>query len=107
MAKLIFILHRRVDQTREQCYEQWSGQQHTSIVKSVPGLRRWVQNRVTSTTSNGSACDGIGELWFDSPAALEQALNSREMADAAEDAKRFLDMERTAMVIVGEDTIIE
>ena len=106
MAKLIFILHRRVDHTREQCHDQWAGQQHTSIVRSVPGLRRWVQNRV-STTSNPSACDGIGELWFDSPAALEQALNSPEMAAAAEDAQRFLDMQRTAAVIVGEDTIIE
>lgn len=106
MAKLIFILHRRADQSREQCYEHWAGQQHTSIVKSVPGLRRWVQNRV-STTSDESPCDGIGELWFDSPAALEQALGSQEMVAAAEDAKRFLDMERTAMVIVGEDTIIE
>jgi uncharacterized protein (TIGR02118 family) len=65
-----------------------------------------VQNRVT-TTSNGSPCDGIGELWFDSPAALEQALSSPEMAAAAEDAQRFLDMKRTAMVIVGEDTIVE
>jgi uncharacterized protein (TIGR02118 family) len=106
MAKMIFILHRRADTTRERCHEQWAGQQHTSIVKSVPGLRRWVQNRVMPP-SNGSACDGIGELWFDSPAALEQALNSPEMAAASEDAKRFLDMERTAMVIVGEDTIIE
>jgi uncharacterized protein (TIGR02118 family) len=106
MAKLIFILQRRADQTPEQCYEHWSGHQHTSIVKAVPGLRRWVQNRVTNP-SNGSACDGIGELWFDSPAALEQALGSPEMRAAAEDAKRFLDMERTTMVIVGEDTIIE
>jgi uncharacterized protein (TIGR02118 family) len=106
MAKMIFILQRRADQTREQCYEQWAGHQHTSIVKAVPGLRRWVQNRVT-TASNGLSCDGIGELWFDSPAALEQALNSPEMAAAAEDAKRFLDMERTAMVIAVEDTIIE
>jgi uncharacterized protein (TIGR02118 family) len=106
MAKVIFIVHRRADQTREQCYEQWAGAQHTSIVKALPGLRRWVQNRV-ATTSNGSPCDGIGELWFDSPAALEHALGSPEMAAAAEDAQRFLDMERTAMVIVGEDTIIE
>jgi uncharacterized protein (TIGR02118 family) len=106
MAKVIFIVQRRADQTREQCYEQWAGTRHTSIVKTLPGLRRWVQNRVT-TTSNGSPCDGIGELWFDSPAALEHALASPEMAAAAEDAKRFLDMERTAMVIVGEDTIVE
>jgi hypothetical protein len=29
------------------------------------------------------------------------------MAAASEDAKRFLDMDRSTMVIVGEDTIIE
>jgi hypothetical protein len=29
------------------------------------------------------------------------------MAAAAADAKRFLDMERTAVMIVGEDTVTE
>jgi hypothetical protein len=29
------------------------------------------------------------------------------MAAGAEDAKRFLDVKRTAMVIVGEETIVE
>jgi uncharacterized protein (TIGR02118 family) len=105
LTKVIFILQRRAGQTREQCYEQWSGQQHTSIVKSVPGLRRWVQNRVSSAPDE-AVCDGIGELWFDSPVALEQALGSPEMAAASEDSKRFLDMERTAMLIVAADTII-
>jgi uncharacterized protein (TIGR02118 family) len=106
MTKVIFIVQRRADQTREQCYQQWSGQQHTSIVKSVPGLRRWVQNRVSSAPDE-AVCDGIGELWFDSPGALERALGSPEMAAASEDAKRFLDMERTAMLVVDADTIID
>lgn len=42
------------------------------------------------------------------PFFVEELLaNSPEMAAAADDAKRFLDMERTAVVIAGEDTIIE
>jgi uncharacterized protein (TIGR02118 family) len=105
MAKVIFILHRRADQTREQCLEHWRGQRHTSIVRNVPGLTRWVQNHVNSTSAP-AACDGVGELWFDSQASLEQALNSPQMAAAIEDAKNFLDMETTQMVIVAENTII-
>jgi uncharacterized protein (TIGR02118 family) len=49
--------------------------------------------------------DGIGELWFDRKAAMEQAMNSPEMAQAAEDAKRFLDMERTYALVVDEKTV--
>lgn len=37
MAKVIFALHRRADMTREQCLEQWSSEQHTSILMKVPG----------------------------------------------------------------------
>jgi uncharacterized protein (TIGR02118 family) len=101
MAKVIFILHRRADQTREQCLEHWRGDRHTSIVTNVPGLSRWVQNHVKSTSAP-AAPDGIGELWFDSQAALEQALSSPQMAAAIEDARNFLDMEATQMVIVEE-----
>jgi EthD domain len=45
-------------------------------------------------------CGGIGELWFESDEAMTQALNSAEMAAAVEDAKNFLDMEKTGLVIV-------
>jgi hypothetical protein len=43
MAKVIFVLHRRADMTREQCLEHWSSEQHTSILKTVPGVSRLVQ----------------------------------------------------------------
>jgi steroid delta-isomerase-like uncharacterized protein/uncharacterized protein (TIGR02118 family) len=101
MAKVIFILHRRADQTRQQCLEHWRGERHTSIVRDVPGLTRWIQNHANATTPE-SACDGVGELWFDSQDALEQALSSPQMAAAIEDAKNFLDMEATQMLIVAE-----
>jgi uncharacterized protein (TIGR02118 family) len=105
MAKAIFVLKRRSDLTREQCLEYWSGEHHTSIVKKVPGLTKWVQNHVTSAPSE-PVCDGVGELWFESDEAMEQALSSPEMGAAVEDATNFLDMEKTGLILVEERTIV-
>jgi uncharacterized protein (TIGR02118 family) len=105
MAKMIFVLHRRSDMTREQCLEYWSGEHHTSIVKEVPGLTKWVQNHVTSAPGE-PVCDGVGELWFESNDVMEKALNSPEMGAAVEDAKNFLDIEKTGLIIVEEKTIV-
>lgn len=41
------------------------------------------------------AADGIGELWFESPKAMEQAMKTPQMGAAVEDGKRFLDMQKT------------
>jgi uncharacterized protein (TIGR02118 family) len=71
----------------------------------VPGLMRWVQNHAIAVPSEGAA-DGVGELWFDSPAAMEQAMNSPQMAAAVEDARRFLNLERTYALVVEEKTVM-
>jgi uncharacterized protein (TIGR02118 family) len=105
MPKAIFILHRRAGTTREQCLEYWVGQHRTSIVSRIPGLTRWIQNHVSSAPGE-PACDGIGELWFETDDALERALSSPEMAAAVDDAGNFLDMDRTALVIVDEKTVV-
>jgi hypothetical protein len=48
----------------------------------------------------------VGELWFESDEVMEKALNSPEMGAAVESAKNFLDMKKTSMVIVEENTLI-
>jgi hypothetical protein len=37
---------------------------------------------------------------------MQRALNSPEMAAAVEDAKTFLDMDRTGLLIVEEKTVL-
>ena len=103
-AKIIFVLFKRGDMTHEESVAEWIGPLHTGIVRKVPGLRRWVQNH-PATPPNGTP-DGIGELWFDSAEAMARAMKSAEMAAAGEDAKRFLDMEKTYALVVTEKTII-
>jgi uncharacterized protein (TIGR02118 family) len=103
--KVIFVLHRRTDLTRQQCLDYWSSERHTSILRELPGLTKWAQNHVVSAPGE-PVCDGVGELWFASDEAMEKALNSPQMAAAVEDAQNFLDMERTGLIIVEEKTII-
>jgi hypothetical protein len=50
--------------------------------------------------------DGIGELWFESAEAMAEAMKSPQMGAAVEDAKRFLDMEKTYAIVVAEKTVI-
>jgi uncharacterized protein (TIGR02118 family) len=105
MAKVIFVLQRRAGLTREQALAHWSGGQHAAIVGKLPGLTRYVQNHAGSAPAE-PVCDGIGELWFATDDLMNEALSSPEMAAAVQDAKRFLDMERTAMILVQETILI-
>ena len=103
--KVLFVLFRRPDLTHAQALAEWSGSSHTSIVRDVPGLKKWVQNHVVQAPSEAAA-DGIGELWFDGTEAMDKAMNSPQMGAAVEDAKRFLDMQRTYALVVHEKTVI-
>lgn len=104
-AKVVFVLFRRADLSHEQCLAAWKGEQHVSIVKKVPGLRRWVQDHVALLPQEGAA-DGIGELWFDDSGARKHGMESSQMAAAVEDAKRFLDMVRSYALVVDEHVVI-
>jgi hypothetical protein len=45
-AKVLFVIFKRADVTHERCMAEWSGSKHSSIVRQVPGLTRWVQDQV-------------------------------------------------------------
>jgi uncharacterized protein (TIGR02118 family) len=104
-AKVVFVLFRRADLAHDQTMAEWSGNQHTSIVRKIPGLKRWVQNHPMGARNDGSP-DGFGELWFESGESMDRAMKSPEMSAAGEDAKRFLDMARTYAIVVEEKTIV-
>ena len=105
-VKFMFLGYRKAGVTREQYFAKWAGDEHVSIVKQFPGLKKWVQNRVTSD-ADGSGPDGIGELCFESAEAVEQTMASPEWAAAFEDAKAFVDLEKSYGLVVDEQPIIE
>ena len=104
-AKVMFVIFRRSDLTRDQCLDQWKGERHGALVRKTPWLRKWTQNHVVSEEEERTL-GGIGELWFDHMDALQAGMKSAEMGAAVEDAKHFLDMDKTYAVVVDEKSLI-
>ena len=105
MNKIVFVLHRRSDLSRDAALEEWTAPEHTAFVAAIPGLACDVQNKVVAAAGQ-AICDGIGELWFHNADAVQAALTSPELAAASSDATRFLDMEKTGLVVVTEHSVI-
>ena len=106
MVKLVFMIYKKPGLSREECLAMWTGEQHLALLEPMKdlGFIKYVQNRVTSEEPAG-APDGIGELWFEDAEAMERVMNSPEMAAGFEDAKRFLDLEKSHGLGVDESPI--
>jgi uncharacterized protein (TIGR02118 family) len=103
--KLIFICHKRPELDKKEFAAEWAGARHAAVVERIPGLEKYVHNYLAAS-DEARAPDGIGELWFETDEALDEAMNSAEMGAAVEDAMKFLDMERTYAVPATEATIL-
>jgi uncharacterized protein (TIGR02118 family) len=103
--KLIFMCYKRPDLDPNGFAAEWSGNRHVAVVERIPGLERYVHNYLAATDQAG-APDGVGELWFETDEAMDAALTSPELGAAVDDAKIFLDMDRTYAVPASEATII-
>jgi len=106
MIKLMFISFRKKGLTHEECLREGSGEQHISTVSKVPGLIRWKENHV-NPMPHENAADIIAELWFESVESMQAAMETPEWQAAIEDAKRFLDMEKTYAMTVEEKVFID
>lgn len=103
--KLIFFCYKRPELDASGFAAEWSGGRHVAVVERIPGLERYVHNYVAAT-DQANAPDGVGELWFETDEALQSALASPEMGAAVDDAKMFLDMDRTYAVPAIEAAIV-
>jgi len=106
MIKLMFVSYRKEGITHEECVNEGSGELHVTTVSKIPGLVKWREN-YAHQLPHENAADVLAELWFESPESMQAAMETPEWAAAVEDAKRFLDMEKTYAMTVDEKTFIE
>lgn len=121
MIKLVFVLRRRPELSREEFQAYWRDK-HAPLVASLGaalGVRRYVQTHTVDTPLNemlqasrgGPAeYDGIAELWWDSLDALAAAASSPEGLQAGgellEDEAKFIDLANSPLWLAEEHQIV-
>ena len=86
--------------TPEEFWEHYSGP-HATIVRKMPGIRKMVLSRVVGPQA--AEWEAVGELWFDSAAAVEKAFADPEIVDLlTQDRPLFLGHSE---VIIAEETV--
>jgi len=106
VTKVIYVLHRRPGMGRDEFRRYWRDV-HGPLAARMPGLRKYVQNHSLPDPSSGDLpCDGIAELWFDSPEEMQAAFASPEGVATMADSPNFLDMDRVGEMVVEEVSVV-
>ena len=109
MIKTVALIAQRPELSREQFARHWV-ETHATLVRTLPGLRRYVQGHaVDRWTASGVAAvdgeiDGIAELWFDDRAAMERAYASPAAQVLAADGSLFIG--RITFYIMDEKVLV-
>lgn len=107
-VKLIFQLKRKPGWSLADGRKYWI-EVHGPIVKTLPGLRRYVQSHLVDAayTYAEPKWDGVAQLWVDDAAAMQKLLDSQEFKEGAwPDGEKFLDLSVARSFIAKEHRVI-
>lgn len=103
MVKFVVVLYRRPDVPTER-FEAILRGAHGAMAEQLPGLRRYVQNRVApDPTRKHPGWDAVVELYWDDVASMEAAWASPAGKRATDHLTKFVDLSRTTWSIVQEE----
>lgn len=87
MIKLVTLLKRRGDMTRDEFEQRWKNV-HAPMAAVFPGLRGYVLS--FSILPGEPLADGVAQLWFDDRAGAQQSYASDIGRSGSDDATRYL-----------------
>jgi uncharacterized protein (TIGR02118 family) len=99
MFKAIILLKRGENMSHDE-FKQWWLVDHSGKAAQLPGVRKIVFNLV----DDGSAYDGVSELWFDSKEDFEAAYATEIGKGVAADSLAHLSA-RERMFVVENDIL--
>jgi uncharacterized protein (TIGR02118 family) len=103
MIKFMVVLYRRNDISAEEFAANLRNI-HGPMAERIPGLRRYVQNHVTSDPSRKHpGWDAIVELYWDNRESMEAAWRSPEGRTATKHLEEFVDLAKSTWAIVDEE----
>ena len=106
MIKLLAVLHKRPDMSREEFVRYWR-EVHAPMAQRMDGIRRYVIDPTLEAFAMGEpSFDGVAELWFGDAAAARAAFASPVGIATTQDLAKFARPEKAQIVIAGEITIV-
>ena len=106
--KEIGIVYRKPSMTREEFYRYWENVHGPLAMRTIPGLRKYIQNHLISLPGVQYDGDGIVETWYDSLKDFQNLDDFYQSADGKallEDADKFLDGNNKNTWLVQEHVI--
>ena len=101
MVKLMFIATKQSSLSYDEFFT-YLMQVHAPLVRMLPGVQRYVFNATMPGASlTAPVCDAVEEIWFDSMAAMHDALASAEGQIVVQDRYVF-SLADTGSVVVEE-----
>ena len=106
MIKVMMLVSRRPDVSREQFRAHYEGVHAPLAASHIPHLIRYVRNYVVDQFRSDLACDCITEFWFDHPGPWAQArleLFPAELLDLfGDDERKFMDRGSMRVLVVEQ-----
>jgi uncharacterized protein (TIGR02118 family) len=99
MHKAVFGLNRQEGVDIEEFERHWR-EDHSPIAAETPGLKKYTIS--IAHDPKESRYDGVAQLYFDSEDALETALESDPMGEAAADLANFADTDDVLQLTLEE-----
>jgi uncharacterized protein (TIGR02118 family) len=100
--KVVYLAKAVDGMSHEECLEYWKND-HAEIVEELPGLRKYTLGEPLQPEE--SEWDGVAELYFDSPQAMQEAFESEAGQRMLEDGPNFT-MEEPQINIPCEEVVL-
>ena len=108
LLKRVSFIKRKPGLSPEEFSHYWRDV-HGPLALQMPGIRRYVQCHVTPQTyeKGEPAYDGVAQIWFETMADLQYAMNSQEYKEGAQpDGLKFVDPEHLVHLLTEENRVV-
>jgi len=106
MLKFVVLLFKKPGLTDGE-FDDYFHKVHGPLALALPGLRRYVQNRVLDDPKRRPpGWHAVAELYFKDRDTMEAAWESPQGVAATNDLERFADLDRTTWSVVEETVLI-
>lgn len=105
MIKLVALLKRKNGITLEEFSQHWHHEHAPLVLKTLPEIRRYIQNHAVRVPGGEQKFDGVAEVWFDDIQSWRQSFLGDRGKPILDDEEKFLNRTESIFMVAEERVI--